>query len=54
MAFWAMFTERLFEKEELKEIDEKLKDYFKNKYKISDELSEFFTWGNGYKLTERK
>jgi len=47
-------TERLFEKEELKEIDEKLKDYFKNKYKISDELSEFFTWGNGYKLTERK
>ena len=39
-----------FGKDNLKDFDIKLKDDFKNKYKISDKLSECFDWKNVHKL----
>jgi hypothetical protein len=44
--------DKLTEKDELKGFDEKMKEYFKKKYKISDELSEFYTWSNACKLEQ--
>lgn len=39
-----------YKKDENREFDEKLKEYFKGKYKISDEIDEYFSWRNVNKL----